>query len=579
MIVHRVLVHKSFRRAGVLARAGQVLFWILVAGWTASTVTAAQCAPTEVAKIVSPYASVLDAFGTRLAISSRFLAVSDPADDQLQPDGGAIFVYRREGASPSGWALEDEIRLADWGPLELSNAVLCLSGATLAVGVRESDSLGPAAGAVYVFERTGLAPNPWGLTSELHASDAQHGAFFGHSVAIQNDILVVGAPNARRAGIEVGAAYVFEKSTSASEPWGEVQKLEVDLLTAYGQFGSALAFDGDRVVVGAPSSNLVAFTGGAAFEFSLQGGSWSLQGVFAPVGLAVGDQFGAGLALAHRRLLIGAPGDSSSALNGGAAYLYERTTPGWSAGVKLGSLGVTSPANLGYFNAIAPEAVYCGAPLLDYSGPGSGGVFEYRKDIESGAWYQASLFSGSKSAAFDLVGIVAEAGGVLAAGAAHLNGPGAVHLFESRMVPTVATYCTGTGGALAECVPTLATLGVPTTSFLSTFQISSERVPGGHFGLFLYTTEARATPDLEASGVCLPSGGVRRSGILWSGGTAGACDGVLDLDWNVFGAALAADDPALALPGTTVHGQFVWFEPLGASALTWSDALAFQLCP
>lgn len=111
------------------------------------------------------------------------------------------------------------------------------------------------------------------------------------------------------------------------------------------------------------------------------------------------------------------------------------------------------------------------------------------------------------------------------------------------------------------------------------FRIWSRTVPAQNFGLFLYTTGASAEPDLAASGICLPASSVRRSGIFASGGTAGACDGVLDIDWNDFGAALAQDDPALAVPGTTVHGQFVWFEPFGSSALTWSDAVALQLCP
>lgn len=168
---------------------------------------------------------------------------------------------------------------------------------------------------------------------------------------------------------------------------------------------------------------------------------------------------------------------------------------------------------------------------------------------------------------------------VIAVGAPKPQEPGAVYLFAERDTRTVATYCSGTSGSVADCAPNLHTLGSPRVSGDSTFRIWSRNLPGAHFGLFLYTTAPWALPDFASRGICLPGGGVRRSGILWSGGTAGACDGVLDVDWNSFGGALAQDDPALAVPGTTVHGQFVWFEPIGFSALTWSDALEFLLCP
>lgn len=567
------------RYAARIEEAWRLLVCLATGLLCTPSVGRSQCAPTEIAEITSPYASEFDGFGTQLAISERFLAVVDHLDDQLQPNGGAVFVYRRLGVDPSRWVLDSEIRLAEWGPQELSGASLDVHGETLVLGVREDDSLGPAAGAAFVFERTAPPDPRWRLVSKLQASDAHQGAFFGQSVAIHGDCIVIGAPLARRSGIEVGAAYVFRRPGGDAQGWIQSQVLTSESLTALGQFGSTVAMGPDRVVVGSPFSDLIQPAGGAVFSFHRREGTWQFEDVLAPPELVVNDQFGSGLTLDGDVLAVGAPGDDSLAKNGGAVYVYSRTKSGWSEHIELDAIGVTGPSSLGFSLSMEQDVLTCGMPSLEFSGPGSGAVVQFRRHPEIGDWFQASLFSVADSKPFDFAGIVDAAGGVLAIGAAHADAPGAVHLFVGRDAPTATTYCKGTAGVLRDCVPALDVIGAPTSSMLSSFEISSASVPGAQFWLFLYTTAGSARPDLRASGVCLPSGITRRSGLFWSGGTAGACDGSLFVDWNELASSLAPEDPTLLEPGTTVYGQFVWFDLFAPSVLTWSDALAFQLCP
>ena len=92
-------------------------------------------------------------------------------------------------------------------------------------------------------------------------------------------------------------------------------------------FGSAIAVDGDRLIVGAPKTDgakgnvhiLEDKNGNGSYQFSEQ---MRIGG--AEVTLAVYDQFGAALAVDGDRLIIGAPGDSSGPESEqGAFYIFE----------------------------------------------------------------------------------------------------------------------------------------------------------------------------------------------------------------------------------------------------------------
>ena len=91
------------------------------------------------------------------------------------------------------------------------------SGAT-GVGGDESDDSAPSAGAAYVFVRSGAT---WSQQAYLKASNTGSSDYFGRSVAISDDTLVVGAYGEDSGATGVGgdesddsanysgAAYVF----------------------------------------------------------------------------------------------------------------------------------------------------------------------------------------------------------------------------------------------------------------------------------------------------------------------------------------------------------------------------------
>ena len=138
---------------------------------------------------------------------------------------------------------------------------VAVSGDTAVVGASREDGGGSDAGAAYVFRRDQGGAGIWGEVTKLTASDAQAGDFFGNSVAISGDTVVVGAYEEGTGtvgafeegagGISAGAAYVFQRDQGGADNWGEVKKLAASDTQAFDQFGISVAVSGDTAVVGA----------------------------------------------------------------------------------------------------------------------------------------------------------------------------------------------------------------------------------------------------------------------------------------------------------------------------------------
>jgi hypothetical protein len=145
----------------------------------------------------------------------------------------------------------------------------------------------------------------------------------------------------------------------------------------------------------------------------------------------------------------------------------------------------------------------------------------------------------------------------------------------------VTSFCTA-GTTTNGCVPSMSASGAPIAGAASGFTIDVASVEGGRLGLILYGLDNTGfTPLPWGSGssyLCIKSP-TQRTTSLSSGGTAGACDGSLALDWLAY---VASDPSVLGAPfvgGETVYAQ-AWFrDPPAAKSTNLSDALRFTVCP
>jgi len=129
------------------------------------------------------------------------------------------------------------------------------------VGAYLNDGGATDAGTAYVFNATNGA-----LTATLDNPAPAGADFFGDSVAVSGNLVVVGARNDHPGEIEgQGTAYVFDARTGAL-----LATLDNPAPSANDQFGTSVAVSGNAVVVGAPSEDPGGvFEAGSAFMFRI----------------------------------------------------------------------------------------------------------------------------------------------------------------------------------------------------------------------------------------------------------------------------------------------------------------------
>jgi uncharacterized membrane protein len=144
---------------------------------------------------------------------------------------------------------------------------------------------------------------------------------------------------------------------------------------------------------------------------------------------------------------------------------------------------------------------------------------------------------------------------------------------------SVASYCSA-GTTTNGCTATLWASGNASASGAGAFTLSASNVEGQKAGLFFYgVSGALALPWGTGPSLLCVKSPTQRLASQNSGGTSGACDGVLSANWNAF---IAANPGALGQPfsaGDVVRAQ-AWFrDPSSAKTTALSNALAFSVCP
>ncbi len=195
------------------------------------------------------------------------------------------------------------------------------------------DNSAAGSGAVYVFTRASAV---WAQTAWLKASNVDAGDRFGAAVALADGQLAVGAPNEASAtgapednsAAACGAVYVFAFDGSA---WSAAAYLKPGVTELEDRFGESIAIDGELLVVGAPGedgsgagvnpeapfgpdSNGSAQSG-AAYVFARDGSAWTQTTYlksFVADNAIVNFAFGSSVAIDSGNIAIGAVGDSSS---------------------------------------------------------------------------------------------------------------------------------------------------------------------------------------------------------------------------------------------------------------------------
>ena len=242
-----------------------------------------------------------------------------------------------------------------------------------------------------------VSRNTWAQQAYVKASNTGNNDFFGSSVAIYDDTMVVGAlredsdgtgvvlgsgfpGNNNNAADGSGAAYVFVRDAHGN--WSQQAFLKAPSVVTAAEFGASVAIDGDTIVVGALYN-----VGGVAYVYVREGSAWSLQTALTASNAEDRDGFGHRVRISGDTIVVGAPyedGSLSGVINGpdfsgienndldrsGAAYVFKRTGIAWTQEAYLKAANPDSSDGFGYSVAISENAIVVGAQGEDSDATG-----------------------------------------------------------------------------------------------------------------------------------------------------------------------------------------------------------------
>jgi len=363
-------------------------------------------------------------FGVSVAAVSDTIFVAASPMRNGQRDPGAVHVFQRQ---QSGWVRAGVLAVPEARAEDPFGVSMATDGKTLVVGAQFADARGSDSGLAYVFERRG---DEWRPAAVLSAMDARAGDQFGLTVSVSGETIVVGARLTDSHAVDVGATYVFAHRDGN---WQQVRKLMASDAAAGDIFGR-VSIDADSMLVTADLNVDRGSNAGKAYAFENQRGAWVEVGkITAGDGMA-GDEFGISLALKGSTAVFGASGSNARDDDSGAAYVFERRDGKWSQQARLTASDGATRDSFGFAVALSHDTIVVGAPNHSGNGERAGAayVFERRGDV----WNQAGkLIAGDAAPATRFGNAVAIGGDTIVVGML-TNGDGkrsgAAYVFERR---------------------------------------------------------------------------------------------------------------------------------------------------
>ena len=312
-------------------------------------------------------------FGESVAVDSGTAVIGAPHHDGTDGEGnpitdsGAAYLFTK---NPNSGVWSDPIELtagSDGAEDDRFGWSVAVDGGVAVIGAYQHDGTDGEgnpitdSGAAYVFTKVN---GVWKQAAKLTASDGQDGDYFGYSVAVDGDTVVVGAYRHDIDGkSNAGAAYVFTKPPDRF--WDD--RIEVKLAasdgTGFDYFGHSVAVDGKTVLIGARGHSRIP---GAAYIFIKPTDGWDTDD--APVTLtasdgAAGDQFGYSVAVYSD----GLDGDTVvvGASKNDAAYVFIPDSGEWTQATKLAASDSKGSEEFGDSVAVRGGTIVVGAYEAD----------------------------------------------------------------------------------------------------------------------------------------------------------------------------------------------------------------------
>ncbi len=273
-----------------------------------------------------------DRFGNSIDIYGNWAIIGASFNNDSGSYAGAAYFYHFNGTE---WQYHSKIYANDASADDYFGCDVAIEGTTAVIGAYYNAE---GNGAAYVFDFDGT---DWNQTVKLMPADQSDLNSYGHSVDISGDNIVIGNPG----GLEnEGTAYIFNYDGSQ---WNEQQMIQAPT-KEWAFFGESVSIDNDLIIVGQFFKNNGK---GGAYAFRFNGTDWENTHNFLPSEpLSNDDKFGEEVFVFANKVAISAPGFRTTQGGNdydGAVFIYEFDGSNWGNEQKIIGSNTNSNSNFG----------------------------------------------------------------------------------------------------------------------------------------------------------------------------------------------------------------------------------------
>jgi hypothetical protein len=328
-----------------------------------------------------------DSFSSSVSISGSYAIVGASKEDDdangANPLDGAGSAYIFERGTDGKWTQVKKLTAPNRASDDAFGCSVSISGNYAIIGAEKEDedanevNTKNAAGSAYIYKRNN--EGNWNMTQKLTASHRTPSDYFGSSVSISGNYVIISCRNDDEDANEnnyirgAGSAYIFERSSD--DKWTQTQKLTANVRSGTDGFGNSVFISGNYAIVGAfmdgmdtNNKNEISYAGSAYIFERNTDGSWSPGKKLIANDRGIRDYFGHSLSISGDWALIAASDEDEDAQgentisNAGASYLFKRDVSGnWVQAQKLVASDRSSNDLFGCSVAISGTSVIVGA--------------------------------------------------------------------------------------------------------------------------------------------------------------------------------------------------------------------------
>jgi gliding motility-associated-like protein len=309
-------------------------------------------------------------FGFSVSLSGNTIVTGDISDNEQANNAGAAYVYEVDGNGQ--WNFKQKLVPNDAIPSLFFGNTVYVSQDYIAVqslGLIFSD----LDGFVYMFKKDNAGN--WNFTQKIEPNTEITSYRFGSSISMYGDYLVIGNKTYSEEILLQGAVHIYKKDSNGI--WSNETILTAPDGMEQDYFGESVSLYENTLIVGAPYTDDFGENSGSVYVYELDGnGNWNMEQKILASDEQESATFGYSVQIHDNKFIVGALSHDGLYTNAGAAYTYTRTDNSeWVAEEIYYAFDASPEQSFGHDVCINSNTIAISANNHDGNGENAGAVY------------------------------------------------------------------------------------------------------------------------------------------------------------------------------------------------------------